>query len=88
MLEEYKYKKDLKIDNDLSLQIEKTKQLEIIEKTKQLEITEKTKQEQEKTKQLELEKNKEEEQTKQLELEIKKLILQLELLKNHKYNVI
>ena len=95
MLEEYKYKKDLKIDNDLSLQIEKTKQLEIIEKTKQLEITEKTKQleieqnkEQEKTKQLELEQNKEEERTKQLELEIKKLILQLELLKNQKYNVI
>ena len=86
MIEDYQYEKDLKIDNDLSLQIEKTKQLEIIEKTKQ-EI-EKTKQEQEKTKQLELEKNKEEEQTKQLELEIKKLILQLELLKNHKYNVI
>jgi len=72
MIEDYQYEKDLKIDNDLSLQIEKTKQLEIIEKTKQLE----------------LEKNKEEEQTKQLELEIKKLILQLELLKNHKYNVI
>ena len=95
MIEDYQYEKDLKIDNDLSLQIEKTKQLEIIEKTKQLEITEKTKQleieqnkEQEKTKQLELEQNKEEERTKQLELEIKKLILQLELLKNQKYNVI
>ena len=81
MIEDYQYEKDLKIDNDLSLQIEKTKQLEIIEKTKQLEITEKTKQ-------LEIEQNKEQEKTKQLELEIKKLILQLELLKNHKYNVI
>ena len=81
MIEDYQYEKDLKIDNDLSLQIEKTKQLEIIEKTKQLEITEKTKQ-------LEIEQNKEQEKTKQLELEIKKLILQLELLKNQKYNVI
>ena len=45
MIEDYQYEKDLKIDNDLSLQIEKTKQLDIIERTKQLEITEKTKNE-------------------------------------------